>query len=518
MVETIKPYTAGNVASAVMTIAEQIANDRDVKPTDQDGMQKSYLEAESLVAKELQRQGLTAEKAMNMVEAAVNATASNNNLASELIRSALANEHAPVPSNDVDAEIDMESAYVDSDDADHPESDDEADAEDKEDESEGETNGATQTTSSGVARSDTTGNRSAKAKAADATSTRAKRAPRAYIEPEVERRHYTTTELSVSEIFRNLPPEINAFNFKLPVFNWQEMHPGVPTVDPHYNIDLEALLTALYGIARTKTTNIVGPHGSGKTKFVEQLAARLKMPLTVIPMDGQLTRNHLIGQEKIRVVDGATESYYSMGILPRALAEPGIILFDEVDRAVSDLQYACHSVYLNDGLTILEKDGRRIPMHPHNRVFATANTKGRGSVDGMYMASEEMSEATRDRFSLWIDMPYQSVEDDEMVLKKKVPTLPAGAATNIAKLAKLIRESFLGNNLSQTCSLRQQLEVADFAAFLIARVKEPEEKDAALAFAIRTVILGRASEPDQRQIEDMIRTLMPNIDNKAQLV
>jgi len=321
---------------------------------------------------------------------------------------------------------------------------------------------------------------------------------------------YTVVMKKVHEVFRGIKDGTPGFDFEVPVVNWASKHPNMPELDPHYSFDLMHLLTVLYAITEGVSLNIVGPHGAGKTQLIMQVGALLNFPVTVLPMDGQLTRRELIGKEKLTATEYGTESHFLPGLLPVALSEPGFILFDEIDRGVSDLQYACHSVYLQDGLKILEDGGRHIPFHKWNRVFATANTKGRGSLDGMYQPPEEMSEATRDRWSIWLEIGYQEPEDDVQVLIAKVPGLLAQHAETIANIASGIRNSYLMGKIAQTCSMRQQLEVARFATFLCRRETEPGRRDKCLRMAFERVMAGRASEPDAGAISELIKIRIPD--------
>lgn len=326
-----------------------------------------------------------------------------------------------------------------------------------------------------------------------------------------ERIPYTVEWKAITDVFRGIPANEIDFNFKVPVYNWSQPHPGIPAIDPGYNMDPETLATVLYAVAKKKSTALVGPHGCGKTKLVEQVGARLNMPVTILPMDGSMSRAQLFGQEKIRSTEYGTESYYQYGVLPMALEEPGIIIFDEFDRADEALQYACHSVYEQTFLKLLEHDGRKIPVHAHNRIFGTSNTKGRGSEDGMYGMAGEMSEATRDRWSLWIDVDYQDIEDDLKVLKAKIRGVDADSLKVIARLAHQIREAYKNQSLSQTCSLRQQLEAADYLAHLIEvrGAASDDEKTDAIHLAIKSVIIGRANDQDGPSIQNMLETIRP---------
>lgn len=484
------------VAAAVATVGDRIANERSVNIMDADALGQVMKDAETMVSNEMARQGMSLQEAREMVSTAAVSAGRDTPESATLVTLAFQNRLNDVPEEqavDNAPEHDVETPGSALEAAGDESVGDDADDSTPDDERNGETMVA---------------DRSTPAKAKGRVSIETFRAP----SRQSEQRKlipYNVVMKKVAAVFPGIDAGNPLFDFEIPILQWNEPHPGIPAVDSAYNMDVEHLLLMLYAVASKKSVNLVGPHGAGKTKLVEQVAARINFPVTTLPMDGQLTRSALIGQEKIRSIGGATESYFSEGLLPRALAEPGFILFDEIDRGVSDLQYACHSVYLQDGLRILEDDGRLVPFHLYNRVFATANTKGRGSMDGMYLAAEEMSEATRDRLSVWIEIDYQDEEDDINVLMKKVPGLKHTQAKTIAEIAGQIRSAFKGGNLSQTCSMRQQLDTADLAVFLTTREQDDDRKEKLLLMAFRKIIIGRASDEDRASIDLMLQAKIP---------
>lgn len=464
-------YSNPTVAAAIGAIAEQEMSTANVSHTDSDAMARIMMEAEEMVACQMARAGMSLTEARELAAAASMQTGRETPESRELADDALRNRHLAPPA-DTPA-VSMPAAPT-------------GDASD--------------------ALVDEAQTLPPPPPARTATAGPARAAGRVRVEPPIG---YTVVQKKVHEIFRGIKAGTPGFDFDVPVVNWERQHTKIPALDPHYSFDLMHLLTVLYGINQGVSINIVGPHGAGKTQLVLQVAARLNFPVTVLPMDGQLTRRELIGQEKLRATEHGNESYFAPGLLPVALSEPGFILFDEIDRGVSDLQYACHSVYLQEGLKVLEDGGRHIAFHQYNRVFATANTKGRGSLDGMYQPPEEMSEATRDRWSIWLEIPYQEVDEDMQVIIKKVPGILAEHAETIANVAAGIRNSYLQGKIAQTCSMRQQLEVARFAAFLCQRETEPARRDKCLRMAFERVISGRASEADAGAINNLVQIRIP---------
>lgn len=484
-------YSESDISAAVSDLCGGLMKEGNISPTDIDGMAQVTDEAERMVTDQLVREGMSMVDAAAAVSQAATKTAKSSSTSQKLVDDAQRNRFQPVqPSNDQD---DDSTTATDSDN--NPEA-----AEG----SQSASPAVDMTPTPAMANPST----AAPVAASQTSAPAGERAQRLH-----ERINYTIEMKHVSEVFVAIDKNNPLFNFEIPVVLWDKPHPNIPAIDKAYNMEEESLATVLYAICRKKSTAIVGPHGAGKTKLIEQIGARLGFPVTVIPMDGQITRSELFGQEKIRATPTGTESYFQYGILPMALEEPGFIMFDEIDRADPSIQYACHSVYEQTYLAMMEHDGRKIPLHQFNRVFATANTKGRGSDDGMYSGDNEMSEATRDRFSLWLEMDYQDTESDIVVLKAKVDGIDDATAKTIAKLAEAIRNGFKESSLSQTCSMRQQLEAADMAVHLIKtqKAKKPDERIECLRRALNVVILGRANEQDQKSIETLMTSIEPKL-------
>lgn len=479
--------TKDTVSASIAQLSDFLMADENVDPLNQDSLASLAVRTETLIAEQLARTGMAMSEALALAEEASMSTARPTDASKTLAEAAFANRGAPVPAaNDTNGA-------------------DASDPNEATDEAADEAEAAPQ------AAEGAEGSMQAVPKRNPAMRPAAPQPGQERAQRLRKRITYTVEEKEVSEVFKNIPANLPQFAFKIPFYTWSEQHPGIPKLDPNYNLDADSLATVLYAIVGKKSCALIGPHGCGKTKLIEQVAAKLNMPLTTFPMDGSMSRSQLFGQEKIRATEYGSESYFQYGLLPMALEEPGILLFDEFDRADEQVQYACHSVYNQTGLTLLEHDGRTIPLHAHNRVFGTANTKGRGSDDGMYGMASEMSEATRDRWSLWVEMDYSDIDTDFKVLKAKITGIDDEAAKTIARLASQIREAYKNQNLSQTCSMRQQLEAGEYAHFLMktSSAATDDERNAAIHTAIGKVIVGRANDQDGPAIQALLDTICP---------
>ncbi|MGZ7230836.1 AAA family ATPase, partial [Streptococcus pyogenes] len=75
----------------------------------------------------------------------------------------------------------------------------------------------------------------------------------------------------------------------------------------------------LLGFAHARRVYLYGPHGSGKSAHIEQVAARLNWPCLRINLDGHVSRADLIGRDMLVVRDGRQVTEFVPGLLVWAL-------------------------------------------------------------------------------------------------------------------------------------------------------------------------------------------------------
>jgi MoxR-like ATPase len=301
----------------------------------------------------------------------------------------------------------------------------------------------------------------------------------------------TMRMLPAASVFATkIPPEhAHRFTFDIPVYTWDAPHPYVPIANPNYAFDPVSLRQALWGIAKGLNAVLVGPTGCGKTTMAEALAAHLGRPFFRIPVHGEMRKRDMIGGFKQVTTERGSETQWFDGLLTKAISMPSIIDMDEIDRADPDLQYVAHQAYERKGITILDDGGRFIAPHPDHAILATANTKGRDDGENPYGLRQEMSEATRDRFPLWIDCKYMPEDQELATILADCPGLPRDSAQRCISYANLMRSAFVSNRLSTTCSYRQLTAVANWIEGLNPR--DPLERKAAEVEAIHTILINR---------------------------
>lgn len=255
-------------------------------------------------------------------------------------------------------------------------------------------------------------------------------------------------------------------DFEITTYLWPAGQAKIPAIDPHYHFDIPTLRTVLYGIEHGKNCALVGPPGAGKTDMTKQIAARLNRPYFRVPIDGEMRRREMIGGMKQFATATGSEMRFVDGVLIQAMRLPSIICFDEFDRMDPDLAYLMHQALEGEGITLLDDGERFIAPHPKLAMIGTANTKGVADSLNRFNMTSELSEATRDRFTFWLNVTYLGQENEVQILTAKAPGITTDEARQIRRFAELMRTAYLEEKIRTACSLRQLLEVARYGAFV----------------------------------------------------
>lgn len=159
-------------------------------------------------------------------------------------------------------------------------------------------------------------------------------------------------------------------------------------------------------LAVRKPILIRGRHGIGKSEVVYQIASALGLPV-VERRASQMTEGDLLG---LPSTDGDVTSWCPPEFLATACQQPVVLLFDEVDRAVTEVR---------QGLFELT-DSRKIAghtLHPDTLIIAAVN----GGEHGAQYQVGEMDPAELDRYTVFDLEP--TVEDWLDWSKDKVSTV-----------------------------------------------------------------------------------------------
>ena len=147
-------------------------------------------------------------------------------------------------------------------------------------------------------------------------------------------------------------------------------------------------------------TFITGLSGNGKTFSVEQACAQLDRELIRVNITIETDEDDLIGG--FRLVDGAT--VWHNGPVIEALERGAILLLDEIDLASNKI--LCLQSILEGKGVFLKKIGKFVKPASGFQIFATANTKGKGSDDGRFIGTNVLNEAFLERFPVTFEQNY----------------------------------------------------------------------------------------------------------------
>lgn len=210
---------------------------------------------------------------------------------------------------------------------------------------------------------------------------------------------------------------------------------------------------------------ITGLSGNGKTTMIDQVCAKLARELFRVNITVETDEDDLLGG--FRLVDGST--VWQDGPVVAAMERGGILLLDEIDLASSKIM--CLQPVLEGKGVFLKKVGRFVKPADGFTVFATANTKGKGSDDGRFVGTNVMNEAFLDRFPICIEQDYPPAIMERKILYKKMDSLGIDKgyrpfADNLVKWASVIRKSFAESTVDEIITTRRLLNIIEgFAIF-----------------------------------------------------
>lgn len=240
----------------------------------------------------------------------------------------------------------------------------------------------------------------------------------------------------------------------------------IPDTDTDYLFDARVLQAALLSFARNKRMLLTGPHGSGKSTHIEQIAARLGRPCVRLNLDGQITRADLIGKDTITVEDGKQAVRFADGFIPWCLRRPVTLILDEYDAAPPDAQFVLQRLLEENGRFALTDTGEIIRPHPQFRLFATANTAGRGDATGLYHGVYLLNQGHMDRWTPVCELHYPDKEKETALLRKKNPDVSEARASAFAATAELIRRGFAAGDIGAPISTRTLLQWAEISGVI----------------------------------------------------
>ena len=207
-------------------------------------------------------------------------------------------------------------------------------------------------------------------------------------------------------------------------------------------------------------TFITGLSGNGKTFSVEQACSQLKREYIRVNITLESDSDDLLGG--FRLVNG--ETVWHNGPVVEAMERGAILLLDEIDLASNKIM--CLQSVLEGKGVFLKKIGVHVAPKAGFNVFATANTKGKGSDDGRFIGTNVLNEAFLERFPITFEQQYPTISIETKILTNvaqslKIPMI--GEHTDFIKhlcnWSDIIRKTFADGGIDEVISTRRLVHI-----------------------------------------------------------
>jgi len=197
---------------------------------------------------------------------------------------------------------------------------------------------------------------------------------------------------------------------------------------------------------------VTGLSGNGKTLMIEQIHAEMKKELIRVNITIETDEDDLLGG--FRLVNGETK--FVPGPVIEAMNRGCTLLLDEIDLGSNKLM--CLQPVLEGKGVYLKKVNQWVTPKKGFNVMATANTKGQGSDDGMFIGTNILNEAFLERFAITLEQPYASAAIEKKIIvgaMKKYGKVDEKFADNLITWAEVIRKTFFDGGIDSVISTRR---------------------------------------------------------------
>jgi len=201
---------------------------------------------------------------------------------------------------------------------------------------------------------------------------------------------------------------------------------------------------------------IAGQSGNGKTMSIEQACAKAKRKFVCVSMTPDSDEGDLLGNYVL--INGQME--WRDGPVTVAARQGAVLCIDEIDYGAQNL--SCLQRVLEGKPFLLKKKNELVTPAPGFTVFATANTKGKGSDDGRYMFTNVLNEAFLERFPNTMEQEFPPARIEEKIINKELDSVNRSDETfakNLVSWANVIRNTFADGGCDEVISTRRLVHI-----------------------------------------------------------
>jgi len=244
-------------------------------------------------------------------------------------------------------------------------------------------------------------------------------------------------------------------SFKVDYTNTESL---IPRKDPNFvpfgnYTDLENIIKS--GIFYP--AYISGPTGNGKSTMVEQICAKHKKPLIRVNLNMMTDEEQLIGSKTLE--NGNVEIVEGPVLI--AMRNGTSLLLDEIDAGSANTLLCLQPILEGKPYYFKLKNEMIVPKEGFN-IFATANTKGKGSDDGRYIGTNVLNEAFLERFAVTFEQEYPTAKIEIKIIKNLMETYSCVNevfAETLVKWAEAIRRTFDDGGVDETITTRRMIHI-----------------------------------------------------------
>lgn len=201
---------------------------------------------------------------------------------------------------------------------------------------------------------------------------------------------------------------------------------------------------------------ITGQSGNGKTMSIEQACAKAKRKFVCVSMTPDTDESDLLGNYVL--INGQME--WRDGPVTVAARQGAVLCIDEIDYGAQNL--SCLQRVLEGKPFLLKKKNELVTPASGFTIFATANTKGKGSEDGRYMFTNVLNEAFLERFPNTMEQDWPPAAVETKIIRKELKT--AGRTDDdfgkkLVQWATVIRKTFADSGCDEVISTRRLVHI-----------------------------------------------------------
>jgi MoxR-like ATPase len=217
---------------------------------------------------------------------------------------------------------------------------------------------------------------------------------------------------------------------------------------------------------------ISGPTGNGKSTMVEQICAKHKRPLIRVNLNMMTDEEQLIGSKTLE--NGNVEVVEGPVLI--AMRTGTALLLDEIDAGSANTLLCLQPILEGKPYYFKLKNEMIVPAEGFN-VFATANTKGKGSDDGRYIGTNVLNEAFLERFAVTFEQDYPNAKTEQKIIENLMDFYSCKDvefAETLVKWADAIRRTFADGGVDENITTRRMTHIVRAFAIFKDRVKAVE--------------------------------------------